>query len=134
MNEMLKQLRDIKPPVEVPDHSLLLLLGTAAALIGGAALLYLLFRRKRKGRRRRPDARQIARERLRSIDFSDGKEAVYTFSEYLPVLTEDPEVMEAFEALLGRLEKYKYRPTVPTLEEADRRQMRKLIDKVLKNG
>ncbi len=132
-NDMLRQLKDIKPPVEVPDHSIWVFfaLMTLFVLVI-AALLYLLRRKRgRKRGRRRIDPIEIARRELRSIDFNDTKRAVYTFDEYLPLLLDDDESKHAFEALQRDLERYKYRKDVPPLDSYDRRRMEKLIKKAL---
>ena len=135
MNDSLERLRDIKPPVEVPDHSLTLLILLALLLLAGAGVIYLFVRRGKRGnRRRRPDPKEIARRKLETIDFGNPKEAVYTFGEYLPLLMEDENLTERFERIAKELEKYKYRKEVPPLDDYDVKNMRKLIEKVLRNG
>ena len=134
--DLLKQLKDIKPPVAVPDHSLWLLLGTAAAAAGLAALAWYLWRRRpARKRRRRKSPRQIAREKLSAIDYTDTKGAVYAFGEYLPALiADDPALTEAFEALQKELEPYKYKKEVPPLAPDHEKAMRRLVKKGLKRG
>ncbi|WP_201353337.1 hypothetical protein [Hydrogenimonas urashimensis] len=136
MNDMLAQLKDIKPPVEVPDHTWLILFALAVL---AALILLLLYRflgatAGRRRRRRRRDPREVAREKIASIDFNRVKEAVYTFDEYMPVLIEEASERETFEHLRKELEKYKYRKTVPPLDAYDERRMRSLIKKVMKHG
>lgn len=131
MNGVLDQLKDIKPPVEVPDHSVWLFLAiTAALLITVGAAVWLL--RKRPGRRRRRiDPVKAAKLRLKEIDFKDAKEAVYVFDEFFPVAAEgDSELIREFQALFPALEKYKYKKEVPPLAREDREKMEKLIKKV----
>ncbi len=135
MNDTLQQLRDIKPPVEVPDDSLVLFLSLTLLLIFVAGAIWLLLSgRKRIKRRRRPDPKEIARKKLGSIDFKNTKDAVYTFGEYLPLLIEDEDMMERFEKVRKDLERYKYRKDVPPLDEYDIKNMRKLIKKALRDG
>ncbi|WP_456381329.1 hypothetical protein [Hydrogenimonas sp.] len=135
MNGALDRLRDIKPPVEVPDHSPIFLILLILLLLAGVGAIYLFVRRGKRGkRRRRPDPKEIARRKLETIDFGNPKEAVYTFGEYLPLLMEDESLTERFERIAKELEKYKYRKEVPPLDDSDVKNMRKLIAKVLKNG
>jgi hypothetical protein len=134
--EALKELRDIKPPVEVPDHSLWLLLAVVAGVLALGLLLWrLASRRHVKRRRRRKSPEEIARERLSAIDYDDTKGAVYTFGEYLPTLIgEDEEAMRAFEALQARLARYKYKKEVPPLRKEDVEAMKRLVKKGLSHG
>ena len=137
MNEMLKQLKDIKPPVAVPDDSLWITLGLAAlaVLIVAVATLVWYKRRPLKPIRRRKDPKAEAKEKLGAIDYGDTKSAVYTFGEYLPLLIYDqPELMEAFEALQKELEPYKYKKAVPPLQKRHIKKMEALVKKGLKHG
>ena len=134
MNEALQNLKDIKPPVEVPDHSLWLLLAIAAAVVVAVVLLGVwYFRRVPKRRKRGADPIEIAKSKLKKLDFTDAKEAVYTFDEYFPVLAKDSEELKReFEELQNRLDRYKYKREVPPLERDDIEAIRGMIEKVLK--
>ncbi|WP_300364734.1 hypothetical protein [Hydrogenimonas sp.] len=133
---MLQQLRDIKPPVDVPDDSLWQLLALLLLLLLIlSALLYLWKRGPVRRRRRHKDPESIAKEMLRAIDFSDTKKAVYTFDEYLPVLIGDrKELIDAFDALQPKLERYKYKKEVPKLGRDEKRAMQTLIEKAMRYG
>ena len=134
--DLLKQLKDIKPPVAVPDHSLAMLLALSAAVLLIAALLFYVWRRRAVvPLRRRKTPRQIAREKLAAIDYADTKGAVYTFGEYLPrLIADDPALTAAFEALQKELEPYKYKKEVPSLAPEHEKAMRRLVKKGLKRG
>jgi len=134
MSDALQKLKDIKPPVEVPDHSLWLLLGIAAVVILAAALFGVwYFRRVPKRRKRGADPAEIAKSKLKKLDFTDAKGAVYTFDEWFPVLAkESEELKREFEEIQKRLERYKYKREVPPLSEEDREAIRNMIGKVLK--
>ncbi len=134
MNEALQNLKDIKPPVEVPDHSLWLLLAIAAAVVVAVVLLGVwYFRRVPKRRKRGADPIEVAKSKLKKLDFTDAKEAVYTFDEYFPVLAKDSEELKReFEELQNRLDRYKYKREVPPLERDDIEAIRGMIEKVLK--
>ncbi|WP_353662723.1 hypothetical protein [Hydrogenimonas sp. SS33] len=135
MNEALRQLRDIKPPVAVPDHSAWVFSALLLVLLLLLAALYWWWRSRRKPvrRRRRKSPEEVARERLRAIDYDDTKGAVYTFGEYLPLLiASDREAMETFEALEKELAPYKYKKEVPPLPKALRKRMERLVKRGLK--
>ncbi len=134
MNEALQNLKDIKPPVEVPDHSLWLLLAIAAAVVVAVVLLGVwYFRRVPKRRKRGADPIEIAKSKLKKLDFTDAKEAVYTFDEYFPFLAKGSEELKReFEELQNRLDRYKYKREVPPLERDDIEAIRGMIEKVAK--
>ncbi len=134
MNETLQQLKDIKPPVEVPDHSLWLLLAVVAIVVVAAVLLGVwCFRRVPKRRKRGADPIETAKSKLKKLDFADAKEAVYTFDEYFPVLAKDSEDLKReFEELQKRLERYKYKREVPPLAKEDIEAIRAMIEKAVK--
>lgn len=136
MNATLQKLKDIRPPVEVPDYSLWLFLAIVALLLMiVASIAYWLYKRRARRpilRRRRKDPMQIAKEMLEHIDFHDAKSAVYAFDEYLPVLIgDDVDKRQRFEAIKKRLERYKYKKEVPPLSIEDEEAMRRLIREVL---
>ncbi|BBG65967.1 hypothetical protein NNO_1264 [Hydrogenimonas sp.] len=135
MNETLQKLKDIKPPVEVPDSSLWLFLLLAAATVAVAAALvvWLLGREKRRRRRGAVDPIEEAERVLGKLDFKDAKSAVYTFDEYIPVLAAgDEDIMKEFRELQERLERYKYKREVPPLEKSDIKRMRDIIKRASK--
>jgi hypothetical protein len=124
MPEQALQLRDIRPIVDVPDHSLWLF----AALVAGAllllAVLVLWFLRRR--RKRVDPRREEALRRLNSLDFTDTKSAVYDFS-LLGHYVATPETEGAFKALLVELETYKFKKEVPPLDAALKAKMQEFI-------
>jgi len=119
-------LKDIKPLMSVPDHSLLMLIFLIVALVVIMLGLYFWLKRPARKRRRRLSKREQAAENLKALDFSNTKETVYDFSENMHVLTNESE-NEAFHRLLGKLEIYKYKKEVPPLNESDKQEMIKMI-------
>jgi len=119
-------LKDIKPLMTVPDHSLLMLLSLIAGVLLLALGLYFWLKKPARKRRRRLSKREQAVENLKALDFSDTKEAVYDFSENMHVLTDEND-NEAFHKLLEKLEVYKYKKEVPPLSESDKQEMIKMI-------
>ncbi len=122
-------LRDIKGLVAVPDSSLWEVLALAAlvCLLAGAGFWLYLRRRPRRRRRRRKSPEEIAIERLRAIDFGDTKEAVYTFTDAITLLSQKRPIA-GLEEFLRRLERYKYKKEVPPLEEGDKERMLSMIE------
>jgi hypothetical protein len=118
-------MRDIRPIVDVPDHSLWLF----AALIAGAllllAVLVLWFLRRRK--KRLDPRREEALRRLNSLDFTDTKSAVYDFS-LLGHYVATPETESTFRELLAELETYKFKKEVPPLDAALKAKMQNFIE------
>ncbi len=117
-------LKDIKPIVAVPDHSLWLFSALiVAALLAVAAIVYALVRYRRS---RIDRVRVEAFRRLDAIDYSNTKTAVYDFS-LLGHFVVTPKTEAAFASLLADLNAYKFRKTVPALDEATRERMRTFI-------
>jgi len=124
MPEQTLPLKDIKPIVAVPDHSLWLLITlVAVGILLLALLLFWLLKRHRKGR---DPKRAEALKRLQALDFSDTKSTVYDFS-LLGHFVTTPETESSFRALLSELEPYKYQKSVPALDAALETKLRSFI-------
>ncbi|WP_456322243.1 hypothetical protein [Hydrogenimonas sp.] len=136
LNATLQKLRDISPPVEVPDHSLWMFLSIIVVAAMFVALmgfwLYKKYTRRTLVARRREDPVQIAKDKLKGIDFKDAKSAVYTFDEYLPMLIRgDERKLKRFEDIKRGLNRHKYKKSVPPLAKEDKDAMERLIKEVL---
>jgi len=122
----MEELKDIKGFVEVPDESFfyfMLSIGLALVLI--ALLVWLvLWLRKPKRKSKRLSPKELAKLALQNIDFSNTKEAVYSFSENAQIL--DPE-HPALLMLLPKLEDYKFKREVPELSKEDKERMKSII-------
>jgi hypothetical protein len=110
-------LHDIKPLVEVPDHSLLLLsvlVVLAAVLIGG--IIFLVWRSF--SGRKKVDLRKRNYKLLENITFDDPKKAAYAITRYGLMFAEDGErYKEAYGNLVSRLAPYKYKKNVAPIDE-----------------
>lgn len=117
-------LKDIKPIVDVPDQSVWFFTG----LVGvGLLLLILLTLWLVRTMRKQPDPqRHEALRRLRNLDFSDTKQAVYDFT-FLGQFVVSPKTETAFASLRDALEQYKYKKTVETLTTDLQTQMKAFI-------
>jgi hypothetical protein len=127
---MQEQLRDIKGIVEVQEYSLWWLLGLIAVLLATGMLLYYFLRlRGRKKRRFRKRPREIAREHIEAIDYSDPKSVAYTFIEDVAHFV-DEDNRAAYEAIVQKLTPYKYKKEVPPLDAGLRREIEAFIRRI----
>lgn len=124
------ELHDIKPPVEVPDHSLMLLILVSLLAFGTlAGLLYWGWSilRADKGE----DPRRHHFNALRGVDLEDAKTAAYAITEHGRPFKEDSErLLNAYEALVERLEPFKYRPRVAPIDEETRAHYRLFVEMI----
>jgi hypothetical protein len=113
-------LHDIKPLMEVPDNSAVVLgiiIIIAALLIGGG--FYLLYRFVRS--RQTLNLRKVHFDALGKIDFSDSKKAAYAITDHGRIFADDSERLhEAYDNLVVRLNRYKYRKRVEAIDEESR--------------
>ena len=113
-------LHDIKPLMPMHDYTLYFLAGAAAvAMLFLGLAVYLMLRRWR--RFRRENRRKKCYEALERVDFGDAKTAAYAVTEFGRCFASDsPRLAEAYRNLTERLEAYKYRKTVPPIDEETR--------------
>ncbi|CAC9570135.1 hypothetical protein [uncultured Gammaproteobacteria bacterium] len=107
-------LKDIKPLVDIADHSftyLLVLLFVVLLM----ALLAGYFGWKNFQLKRRNDKKRKALNLLKNLDFNDSKLTAYTFSRYANVLVNDNNAVD-FEKINTALLAYKYKEKVAQLE------------------
>lgn len=119
-------LKDIKGFVAVPDQSFFYFMLTLSGVVLLLSLLLVLFLwyRKPKRKRKRLTSKEQAIINLKAIDFTDTKEAVYSFSENAQHIVDEH---EGLQSLLLQLERYKYKKEVPSLSLEDKAEMQKLI-------
>ncbi len=110
-------LRDIKPLLEIPDSSYYLFLMFVFLFI--ALLLMIIgFLVKKFWKKKKVDMRQVYFKRLKSLDWRNTKQSAYEATELGRILTLDDERgREIYEQLVLRLEAYKYKKEVPSLDE-----------------
>ena len=127
MNELAK-LKDIKPPVNIDTHlqEIAIYAGAGVGLLAVAILLVLLYLMLFKKRRKKPTKEELALNALKNIDYSNTKDAVYTFSVNAQKLISQ-EDRDKLEQLLRDLEKYKYKKEVSNLSSEDIEKMKNII-------
>ena len=120
-NMTLPPIKDIKPMVQIPDHSLWLYWGVIALgvlILAGAVFLLIRWILAHRHVNR---AKEYL-EALHRVDWSDPKKAAYTVTRYGRLLATDERRKELFSQLLPRLERYKYRKEVGPVDEETRRR------------
>ncbi len=124
----MQELRDIKGIVAIEDDSLLLLFGMSVAvvLLFVGVLLYFRFRKRRVKRRFKKSKFELAKERIENIDFDDSKSVAYTFIEDVSTFVDDKD-KEVYEKLVQKLEPYKYKKEVPTMDEKLKSEIKMFI-------
>ena len=126
MNQELSKLKDIKPLVEIQDHSLWLFLAMILAFFIAVALIWYLIKKPKRRKRRRLSQKELAIKALKELDFSDTKEAVYSFSTNIQKLL-PKERLDEYRDFLRDIELYKYKKDVPKLNEDDLAKIKEII-------
>ena len=118
--EKLSGLHDIKPLMPMHDYTLYFL--TAAAIVVTVIIVLVVYLAVRRWQHaRRENRRQKCFDALQRIDFGDSKAAAYAITGYGRCFESDsPRLQEAFHNLTERLEPYKYKKTVPPIDEETR--------------
>jgi hypothetical protein len=106
--------------MEVPDSSFILftvILSIVVILFLGA--LFLLYRFVRN--RQTVNLRKLHYAALEAIDFSDPKKAAYAITDHGRTFADDSErLREAYDNLVMRLDRYKYKKLVETIDDESR--------------
>lgn len=120
------ELRDIKPLLEIPDHSYVVFLGLA--LFMGIVILSLFFILFRKfWLKRKVNMKKVYFERLKNIDWKYSKQAAYEATVFGRYLADEPRTEEIYKQLVVMLEPYKYRQIVPSVDEETLKQYNLLV-------
>ena len=110
------QLRDIKPLLEIPDHSFYIYWGVIGffVLLGLGILFFVV---KKFWENRKTNLAKIYLERLKQIEWSDSKHAAYEATKYARLLATDERRRELFSQLEPMLEQYKYKKVVNAVDQ-----------------
>ncbi|CAA6819209.1 MAG: Unknown protein [uncultured Sulfurovum sp.] len=118
MNEenLTNQLRDIKPLLEIPDHSYYIYWGL---ILFGSLLLVstLFFIIKKFWDNRKINLEKGYLEAMKKIDWVNTKKSAYEATHYARLLATDERRQEIFSHLEPMLEQYKYKKEVENLDE-----------------
>jgi len=125
MNNNLAQLKDIKPIVDVVDYSFYYLL--ALIICVSVVIIFILYKYfTRVKKTKQPSRRKIALNRLKTLDFTNTKEVVYTFSVDGYVFINEKN-KQMFEDIEKELETYKYKKDVKRLSNDLQEKIKKFI-------
>ena len=120
------ELRDIKPLLEIPDHSYAIFM--TLALFMGLLVLSLLFILLRKfWIKRKENMEKVYFKRLKNVNWNRTKEAAYEVTYLGRLFTDEPRVEEIYKQLIPMLEAYKYRKDVPSVDGDTLRQYDLLV-------
>ncbi|MEY3002393.1 MAG: hypothetical protein RLZZ428_768 [Pseudomonadota bacterium] len=115
-NDIASQLKDIKPLMQIPDHSIYFYWG----LIGVGVLLgmsILFFLGKKWWEHRKINLEKGYLKALHEISWTDTKRGAYEATHYGRLLATDERRKELFSQLEPMLEPYKYRKTVDPIDQ-----------------
>jgi hypothetical protein len=114
------QIKDIKPMIAIDDNGVYLLaVLILIAIIAIIAIVYLLIHWYKH--KKRINVRQINYQLLEQIDFHDSKKAAYDITKYGYIFKDDTQRnSEMYANLVGRLQSYKYKAQVDTIDEETR--------------
>ena len=110
----MEELKDIKDIVEVHEQSFMILMGLIFITLLLLSWGFYAFTHRRK-RRKKPSPKELALVKLRSLDYNNTKEVVYTFEEQSEYFV-DEKNQERFDTIKKELGIYKYKKEVPSLE------------------
>lgn len=115
----MEELRDIKPPLELPFLSYVVYwVVIVVSIILLLSLGYYLFNKYYKNFQKKKEFNAL--EKLESLDMSNSKDFAYRATYYGAMLLDSPQKEEIFEELKLDLEKYKYRKNVEPLDEVSK--------------
>lgn len=125
--ELLQELKDIKPILDVPDSSIYLFFGLLSlfiiVLIWFFWLIYKSFFRKKE-----PNLKALYFKRLKELNFDNSKEAAYEITKLGAIFCDEPNTKEVYEKLKAMLEVYKYKKSVPQMDEKVKMEFKHFLE------
>ena len=127
----LDKLKDIKPIVNIPDNSLYELIALTLFLVAILALIAFYLSKIGVKRRKRVKLsnKEIAKNELKELDFTNSKDAVYKFDKYIRYFL-DQESLTKYKEFLDSLSIYKYKKDVPPLDKSSIEKIKEIIKEV----
>ena len=124
----MKELKDIKDIVEVPDSSFMILMSVIVLTLLLLALALYFFKNRRR-RRKKPTAKEVALERLQNLNYDDTKEVVYLFEELGEMFLNEKNQVE-FYKIKEELKVYKYKKEIPPLDRDIEERIKAFIKEI----
>ncbi len=122
----MEKLAPIKDFIQVSDVSLYIFIFLLS--FGVLVLIFAVLRVISFLKHKQKSQIQIAKEKLKNIDFSNSKQASYDISKYAIYLTQNSSHEEFLNELNQRLAKYKYQKNVPEFSEVDKIEFKKFME------
>jgi Tfp pilus assembly protein PilO len=123
MNKL--HLKDIKPNVPIIDWQWYVFLIFMIILIIGILFLIYKFIKHRK----KEDLRKKALKELKELDFKNSKKTAYKFTKLAHMFVNEENKTE-YEKIVKKLEKYKYKPEVPDMDEEIIKEIKEFIREI----
>jgi len=123
--DIASQLKDIKPIVEVVDHSLYYFSAIVLIIVVLiSVILYKYFNRIKPSKK--PTQKQLILQKLQNLDYNDTKDVIYSFSvDLFPLINEDKK--EQYETIVSKLSQYKYKKEIEQLSEQLKQEIQQFI-------
>jgi len=118
--DLLHQLKDIKPSVTITDYTIYIAILILLLLI--ALIVYIV-----KNITKTQSDQYL--EALKHLDYANPKKSAYQFTKYARLFIND-ENKQQYEAIVAKLEKYKYKPKVDPLNREIIEEMKKFIEDI----
>lgn len=125
-DELLKNLNDIKPLIEIPDNSFFIFIVLVFVLF--ILFLIIVFFVIKLIKNRKKSSRKIYFEILKNVDFNDSKNAAYTITKYSKLLVKNEREISLCNELIEELSIYKYRKNVPQIDNKIKAKFENLME------
>ena len=126
MNEdITSKINDIKDIVEIPDNSIFIYYGLI--LIGLLLCLIIIIYIFKYFKNKKVNQREIYFNILKNVKFKDSKKDAYIITKYIRLLIKSDREKILANELIGELEEYKYKKTVPNINHGIRNKLNTLL-------
>ncbi|WP_456489197.1 hypothetical protein [Caminibacter pacificus] len=115
-------IKDIKPNVEIIDYNFYIFLFVVFIVVLVSIFLgYKLYKKFKT-----PNPKKLLIKRLKELDYSNPKKVAYNFAPIAKNLINENN-KELFELIENELQKYKYKPNVPPIDEKIKEMIKEFI-------
>jgi len=123
MGNNLDKLKDIRAIENIDIDFIPYIIGAIVCLIVISIILYFIFRKKRK-----PTKEQLAKKHLKNLDIDnlDDKTLAYEFTHFGHICLQK-HYEDEFDRIVHQLQRYKYKPKVPKIDDDLKHQMKDYI-------
>ncbi len=122
----MEKLAPIKDFVLIDDISLYIFIFLIMILF--CTLIFIALKTVNYFKNRKASKYEIAKEKLKNIDFSNAKQASYKISKYAATIAKTDLDKENLQTLNEKIAKYKYQKNVPEFSEEDKNEFKKFME------